>query len=166
MKEKLEQIKMVILDVDGTMTDGGVYITEEGKQFKKFDARDGMAIQLMQKEGIKIGIISHSKSTGMVLTRAEMLDIEFCYVGDEAKEKILDRWLDQLDYKMEEVCYIGDDVNDLKIMSVVGLAICPADAAEEIISISHHVLKRNGGQACVREFYDSMFKQVLRNRRS
>jgi 3-deoxy-D-manno-octulosonate 8-phosphate phosphatase (KDO 8-P phosphatase) len=161
MREKLEKLKMIILDVDGTMTDGGVYIDQDGRQIKKFDARDGMAIQLIQKNNLKVGIISHSKSAGMVLTRADMLDIEYCYVGSDPKTEVLKRWMEDLKYDLSEICYIGDDVNDLEIMKLVGLAICPSDAAIEIAEISHYQLSRKGGEACIREFYDSMLKPTF-----
>lgn len=162
MREKLEKIKMIILDVDGTMTDGGVYISEDGKQMKKFNARDGIAIQQMIKDGFKVGIISHSKSSGMVMTRAKMLGIEFCYVGEEPKEKVLDKWLDDLELKHDNICFIGDDINDLTIMKICGLAVCPADADKAISDISHFQLSRKGGDACIREFYQHLLRPVIK----
>ncbi|MEQ8360417.1 MAG: HAD-IIIA family hydrolase [Cytophagales bacterium] len=163
MREKLEKIKMIILDVDGTMTDGGVYIGEDGSQMKKFNARDGIAIQQMIKDGLKVGIISHSKSSGMVMTRANMLGIEFCYVGEEPKEVVLQRWLEDLGFKEENICFIGDDINDLTIMKNCGLAVCPADADEAIADISHYQLSKNGGDACIREFYQHLLRPTLKD---
>ncbi len=147
-------IKMVILDVDGTMTDGGVYITEEGKQFKKFNARDGMGIKLLKKAGIEVGIISHSKSTGMVTTRAAMLDIEYCYVGAEDKMKVLQQWSEKLRIALENIAYVGDDVNDIEVMQLVGLSACPADSVAAVKKIANIHLTKNGGGGCVREFVD------------
>ncbi len=148
------KIKLVLLDVDGTMTDGGVYVTEEGKQFKKFHARDGMGIKLLQKAGIGTGIISHSKSTGMVTTRAEMLGMEHVYVGSRSKLEVLKEWQADLGLTLSEIAYVGDDINDLEIMQAVGLSACPADAVETIKSISHVVLTKKGGDGCVRELVD------------
>lgn len=147
-------IKMVILDVDGTMTDGGVYITDDGRQFKKFNARDGMGIKLLKKAGIEVGIISHSKSTGMVTTRAAMLDIEYCYVGDEDKIKVLQQWSEKLKISMENIAYVGDDVNDIEVMKKVGLSACPGDAVNAVKEIATIILSKNGGDACIREFVD------------
>ncbi|MEM8892997.1 MAG: HAD-IIIA family hydrolase [Bacteroidota bacterium] len=148
------KIKLVLLDVDGTMTDGGVYVTEEGKQFKKFHARDGMGIKLLQKVGIATGIISHSKSTGMVTTRAEMLSMEHVYVGSRPKLEVLQEWQDKLGLDLSEVAYVGDDVNDLEIMQAVGLSACPADAVQAIKDISGIILTKKGGDGCVRELVD------------
>lgn len=164
MKSKLEKVKMIILDVDGTMTDGGVYIAEDGSQMKRFNAHDGIAIKQLIKRGIVVGIISHSASTAMIHTRAEMLGIDHCYIGDAPKLEILGGWLQQLDYNLEEICYVGDDINDFDIMEAVGVAICPANAAKEIVGISDYKLSRNGGDACIRECYESLFKPVLDER--
>ncbi len=161
MKEQLEQIKMVVLDVDGTMTDGSVYVLEDGSQMKKFNAKDGIAIQQMVKKGIQVGIISHSKSSGMVTKRAEMLGIQHCYVGSEPKMDVLNSWLEKLGLGLDNICFIGDDINDVEIMEQVGLAICPADAAKEVEEISHYRLEQKGGDACIREFYDKLLKPVL-----
>lgn len=161
MLDPLSRIKFIILDVDGTMTDGGVYISDDGSQFKKYNARDGMAIQLMIKAGYHVGIISHSKSSIMVERRAQMLGIKYCYVGSEAKEIILKEWLDKLSLNFDQVCYIGDDINDEKIMSMVGVSVCPLDAVNEIIDISDIQLSRKGGDACIREFYDEYLKKVI-----
>ncbi len=147
-------IKLVLLDVDGTMTDGGVYVTEEGKQFKKFHARDGMGIKLLQKAGIQVGVISHSKSTGMVTTRADMLGMEHVYVGSRPKLEVLEEWRADLGLDLSEIAYVGDDVNDLEIMQAVGLSACPADAVEAIKVISTIQLTRKGGDGCVRELVD------------
>lgn len=164
MRERLEKIKLIVLDVDGTMTDGGVYITEDGKQMKKFNARDGIAIQQMIKDGFIVGIISHSKSSGMVMTRANMLGIEYCYIGEEPKEQVLERWLEDLNLEKSQVCFIGDDINDLSIMQVCGLAICPSDADEQVAEISHYQLSKKGGDACVREFYQHLLRPIIKSK--
>jgi 3-deoxy-D-manno-octulosonate 8-phosphate phosphatase (KDO 8-P phosphatase) len=154
----IENIKFLVLDVDGTMTDGGVYISEDGKQMKKFNARDGIAIQNIIKMGIHVGIISHSKSSGMVQTRADMLGIKYCYVGHQAKEEVLSEWLIELSLDKAQVCFIGDDINDLSIMSEVGISACPSDAAEEVSDIATIQLSRKGGDSCIREFYDQYLR--------
>ncbi|MBK7129190.1 MAG: HAD-IIIA family hydrolase [Crocinitomicaceae bacterium] len=147
-------IKLVILDVDGTMTDGGMYYTENGDQIKKFNAKDGLAIRRKAKEGIIFGIISHAFKSEAIHTRANLLNIQKVHVGQEKKSDILNTWCSELNIKPEQVAYVGDDINDIDIMEVVGLSVCPADAVKDIKRIAHIILQRNGGQACVREFID------------
>lgn len=149
-----KDIKFLILDVDGTMTDGGVYVMEDGKQFKKFNAKDGMGIKMAMKAGIEVGIISHSHITTMIESRAEMLGLKYVYVGTESKLEILRRWIYKFNVTKKQVAYIGDDVNDLEIMNEVGLAACPSDAVDSIKKISDVVLSKKGGEGCVREFID------------
>ena len=150
----LKNIKLLALDVDGTMTDAGMYIMEDGTQFKKFHARDGIGIKLAMKAGIEVGIISHSPVTSVVETRADILGIKLCYVGREPKENILQQWMDQLGCNATEVAFMGDDVNDLEVMKVAGLTACPADAVDAIKKVSDILLSKKGGKGCVREFID------------
>jgi 3-deoxy-D-manno-octulosonate 8-phosphate phosphatase (KDO 8-P phosphatase) len=147
-------IKLVILDVDGTMTDGSIYITEEGMQFKQFNVYDGMGIKMMITAGIKVGIISHSLSTGMVKKRAEMLGIKHCYIGQEPKTKVLREWSATMGIPLEAIAFVGDDINDLEVMKIVGLSVCPASAVQKIRDIADIILKRNGGDGAIREFAD------------
>lgn len=151
------KIKMIILDVDGTLTDGGVYITESGEQFKKFHARDGLGVRKTIKSGVDVGIISHSMSDGMVRKRAEMMDIKRCYVGNSPKLEILTEWCKELSLSYDEIAYVGDDINDVDIVQAVGLTACPSDASEAIKDMCNVVLSRRGGEACVREFLDMFF---------
>ena len=154
MTKRLEAIKLLILDVDGTLTDGGVYVTEEGTQFKKYNAKDGLGIRELVKTGVEVGIISHSMVSEMVMTRANALGIQNCYVGMEDKLVVLDEWCERLNIDRKEIAYIGDDVNDLSIMRAVGTSACPADSHEKILAVADIVLKKNGGQGAVREFID------------
>ena len=155
MKERLDKVKLLILDVDGTMTDGGIYITDQGSQFKKYNAKDGYGIMRVQKLGrAEVGIISHSKSVPMVKQRAEMVGIRHVYVGSEPKAAILDQWCRLNNWAREEVAFIGDDLNDLDIMKEVGITACPADAVRAIHDFVDIRLTKNGGEGCVREFID------------
>ncbi|MFT5640947.1 MAG: 3-deoxy-D-manno-octulosonate 8-phosphate phosphatase (KDO 8-P phosphatase) [Cyclobacteriaceae bacterium] len=149
-----KKIKFLVLDVDGTMTDGGIYVLEDGSQFKKFNAKDGMGIKLAIKSGIEVGIISHSHTTEMVNSRANMLGMKYIYVGQESKLKILENWLEEMEISLSEVAFIGDDVNDLSIMQVVGHTACPSDSVKEIKAIAKVILKSKGGEGAVREFID------------
>ncbi|BDC98346.1 hypothetical protein PEPS_06270 [Persicobacter psychrovividus] len=145
---------MVITDVDGTLTDGGMYYTEQGDEFKKFNAKDGMGMNLLRKAGIEVGIISHGKAPHMVLNRAERLGLKYCYVGQEPKMKVLEGWLKELNISAAQVCYIGDDINDQEIMESVGLSACPADAVKVIRATADIVLSRGGGDCAFRELVD------------
>ena len=145
---------MIILDVDGTMTDAGVYIMEDGKQFKKFNARDGIGIKLAMKAGVDVGIISHSLITEMVEARANMLGMKYFYIGQEDKLDVLKRWMAELNLTAEQIAFIGDDVNDKEIMEYVGTGACPSDALAAIKQIADIQLSQKGGEGCVREFID------------
>ena len=151
---RLDQIKLLLLDVDGTLTDAGVYVLEDGSQFKKFNARDGIGIKLARKAGIEVGIISHSLVTGMVESRAEMLGMKYVYVGQEPKMNVLRDWMKELNLTAQEVAFIGDDVNDAAIMDFVGVSACPSDAVKAIKAIATYELTLKGGEGCVREFID------------
>lgn len=151
---KNTNIKLVILDVDGTLTDGGVYITEKGDSFKKFNAKDGTAIRYLMKQGVEVGIISASISQEIVRTRAKMLGMKYCYVGDDDKALVLEKWLKELNISSGQVAFVGDDVNDLSIIKLVGMSACPNDAVDIVKNHVTHVLSKNGGDACFREFVE------------
>jgi len=154
IKEKASRIRMLILDVDGTLTDGGVYIDVNGVQSKKFNIRDGMGITLLQDAGILVGMLSHSRAQGILEERARMLKIKYVYSGKEPKHEVFLRWIQELSLTESQIAYIGDDVNDLEIMARVGLSACPGDAHYEVIRVADVVLQRKGGDGCVREFID------------
>ena len=145
---------MLILDVDGTLTDGGVYINEQGVQSRKFSIRDGMGITLLQEAGIPVGLISHSNISTILQERAKMLGVQYVYAGKEPKLHVLHRWMNELSLSEAEIAYMGDDVNDLEIMSKVGLTGCPADAHHLVVRSVDIVLRNNGGNGCVREFIE------------
>lgn len=153
-KQKASRIKLLVLDVDGTMTDGGVYIDDNGIQSKKFNIRDGMGITLLHKAGIAVGIISHSSAQTILEERARMLGIEYIYSGKESKLGVLERWMKERSITKEEVAYIGDDVNDIEVLEQIGLSACPSDAHYKVIRAVDIVLQRKGGEGCVREFID------------
>jgi 3-deoxy-D-manno-octulosonate 8-phosphate phosphatase (KDO 8-P phosphatase) len=147
-------IKLLILDVDGTMTDGGIYIMEDGRQFKKFNAKDGLGIRMAINAGVEVGIISHSLVAEMVTSRANTLGMKYYYVGQRPKEDVLEEWMSELKLKFEEIAFMGDDLNDFEIMQKVGFKACPADATDQIKAISNVVLEKKGGEGAVREFID------------
>lgn len=147
---------MLILDVDGTLTDGGVYIDVNGVQSKKFNIKDGMGIRMIQEQGIIVGIISHSRANTILEARARMLfmDPRYVYSGNEPKLTILEGWLNELGITYDQVAYIGDDFNDVEILTRVGLSACPRDAHDSVLGKVDVILKKKGGKGCVREFID------------
>jgi YrbI family 3-deoxy-D-manno-octulosonate 8-phosphate phosphatase len=148
-------IKLLILDIDGVMTDGGMYYTESGDEFKRFNSKDGLGIQrLIAKHGVNVGIISNGHNVNLINRRAALLGISHVYVGKGNKLEKLIAWCANLNISLSDVAFIGDDINDLECMQVVGTTACPADAMPKIKSIAHTILTRKGGDACVREFIE------------
>ncbi|MEK6476680.1 HAD-IIIA family hydrolase [Catalinimonas sp. 4WD22] len=157
MSLNLSHIKLIVLDIDGTLTDGGVYITDTGAEFKKYNTKDGMAIKRLIKKGMNVAFLSASSSLRTVTKRAEMLGVKYCYVGNDPKTEVLDSWLKELNIGLEQVLFMGDDINDLEIMKKVGMSACPADAVPHIREEAKIVLSRKGGDACFRELVDLYF---------
>lgn len=161
-KIKQNKIKLFLSDVDGTLTDAGMYYGENGEEFKKFNTHDGKGFELLRKAGIKTGIIT-SENTKIVENRAKKLKVDFLYQGLEHKGKldIAKEICKELNITLDEVAYIGDDVNCKELLSSVGFAACPADAVDEIKEVGNIIkLKRNGGEGAVREFIEKMNKFI------
>lgn len=154
IRAKAKRIKFLVLDVDGTLTDGGVYIDQNGIQSRKFSIRDGMGITLLQDAGIPVGLVSHSNMQQILDERSRMLSIRYVYSGKEPKLNIVHRWMRELNLAEQEIAYMGDDVNDLDTMAKVGLSACPADAHFLVVKAADVVLRSKGGEGCVREFID------------
>ena len=154
LKSRLENIKLLVLDVDGVMTDGGMYFTESGDQFKKFNTKDGMAILHLTKSDFQVAIISSGFRGESVHRRAEMLGIQHCTVSRDSKMDTLNKLCSTLGIGLENVAMIGDDVNDLAVMLKIGLAACPRDAVNSVKQVCDIILTLKGGQGCVREFID------------
>ncbi len=154
LKDKLAKIKLLVIDVDGVMTDGGMYFTEGGDQFKKFNTKDGMSIIHLTKNNFQVAIISSGFKGEAVTKRAEMLGIQHCSVSRLPKIETLANICKELAIDFENVAMIGDDINDLEVMKSVGVSACPRDAMQIVKSNSLIQLNRKGGEACVREFID------------
>jgi len=155
------EIKFLALDVDGVMTDGGMYYTESGEEIKRFDTKDGRGIIELQKSGVQVGLISSGFKSGIINGRAKTLGLQKVYVGMDTKLDIMQQWCEELNLKLDNVAYIGDDVNDRDIIKAVGFSACPADAMPAIKDIVDVVLSRNGGQGCIREFIEEHLGYTL-----
>lgn len=151
LNQKLSKIKMLVMDVDGTMTDGKVLYTANGEDAKRFSVRDGMGIELLKKAGIKTAILT-SETSGIVTTRAEKLKIDCVMLGSRNKKLDLVQLAEKFSLNLEEIAYIGDDVNDIQPMQIAGVSVCPSDSAASVIEISHYICKQKGGDGAVREF--------------
>lgn len=145
-------IKFIFLDVDGVLTEGGMFYTEEGAEFKRFDTKDGMAIKEAMKHGIEFGIISSGINKAIIQHRADMFGIKRVYVGAEPKLSIAEKWLMDMDLDWNQIGYIGDDINDLKMFDKVAIAACPSDASIPNKKAASFVLQSLGGHGCAREF--------------
>ncbi len=157
--QKAKKIKLLILDVDGVMTDGGMYFTENGDQFKKYNTKDGMGIIHLTKKDFQIGIISSGFKGEAVKQRAELLGIQNFYLGRGKKIDVLQEWCTKMNITLEEVAMIGDDINDFEVMNSIGLSACPKNAISKIKNISDIILGANGGEGCVREFINEYLDQ-------
>lgn len=155
-------IRVFLSDVDGVMTDAGMYYTESGDEFKKFNTHDGMGFNLIQKAGIKIGIVT-TENTKMVERRAAKLKMDYVYQGKGFGGK-LDAALDickKEGISLQQVAYIGDDVNCIELLNAVGVAACPANAIPKVKAISGIIqLQKSGGDGAVREFIDMILDQI------
>ena len=154
LDSKFRGIKMLIMDCDGVLTDGGMIFTKNGDEIKKFNAKDGQGIKRAHNAGIQTGIISAGKSTGLVERRAEMLGIEHVYVGKRPKIEVLEEWLEQLNLSFDDLAYVGDDTSDIPILEKVALAACPADAVRQVREVAGLILSSDGGDGCIRELID------------
>jgi len=154
-KKKSKDVKLLVLDVDGVLTDGGMYFTENGDQIKKYNTKDGLAIMRLQDKGIKVAFLSAGFTNSMVQTRAEMLGVTLCYVGQDKKLDILSKWCSDLELDLKQVAYIGDDVNDLDCIRKVGFSACPVNAVNSVKTAVDVILSSRGGEACARNFIDN-----------
>ena len=151
-------IRLFLTDVDGTLTDGGMYYGSDGTEFKKFNTRDGMGLQMLQRTGVKVGIVT-SENIAINVNRARKLGLDYLKQGarDGGKLAAALEICEEMGITMDQVAYIGDDVNCYDLLAAVGWAACPADASDKVKKIPHiRILTRRGGDACVREWIDQI----------
>jgi len=157
MLEKLSRIKMLLLDVDGVLTDGRVIINDSGEETKAFDVRDGHGLKLLQRAGLEVGIIT-GRSSRVVAHRMGELGIELVYQGVKNKREPFDEILDRFQLSPQQVAYVGDDVVDLPILRRVGFAATVADACPDLFDLVDFVSSRPGGRGAVREICEMLLK--------
>lgn len=151
--EKAKRLKLLILDVDGVLTDGKLFFDNQGQEYKAFHARDGHGIKLLRQSGVEVAVISGRKSASVAL-RMKNLGIELVYQGHEDKRAAFQEIINKLGIKHEQAAHVGDDVLDLPIMVRVGLAIAVNDANFAVKERADWCTSLNGGQGAVREVCD------------
>ena len=148
------KIKLFLTDVDGVMTDGGMYYTESGDEFKKFQVQDGMGLMLLKEKGIEVGIVT-AEDRELNRRRSEKLKIKHYYPGEKDKLTRVKEICKSLHISMNEVAFIGDDINDYEVLNAVGFRACPRNARPSIKKISRiKVLSVKGGDGAVRAWID------------
>jgi 3-deoxy-D-manno-octulosonate 8-phosphate phosphatase (KDO 8-P phosphatase) len=160
-QQRAQRIKLLLLDVDGVMTDGRIYLDNEGNELKSFYVRDGYGIKMAQSAGLIVAIITGRKSH-IVEKRAQELGISDIYQGVKDKVDVYKTLLSKYNYKDDNVAFMGDDIIDLPLLAVVGLPAAPADADEMILKCALFVSRQRGGQGAVREFIEFILKSSQR----
>lgn len=158
---RCKPIELILSDVDGVLTDGGVVYDNEGIETKRFHIRDGMGIKLWQRAGYQFGLVT-ARNSHIVKVRAAELGIDLIRQGFEHKLPTIREIMSQLELEPEQVCYIGDDLTDLAAIQLVGLGIAVSDAATEVRDSANHVTKLAGGHGAVREAIETILKAKKR----
>ena len=156
-RQTLASITLLVLDVDGVLTDGGLWFDAEGRLQKRFDVRDGLGIRLLQQEGLQLAFLSGGRG-GATEIRAQQLGIAHCLVGIKNKPAALQALQSELQVSAESTAFLGDDLNDLAVRAQVGLFITPADGARPVRNRADVVLQSCGGHGAVRELAERMLQ--------
>jgi 3-deoxy-D-manno-octulosonate 8-phosphate phosphatase (KDO 8-P phosphatase) len=150
LRERARRVRLLAMDVDGVLTDAGMYYGENGEELKKFNTRDGMGVALVREAGLRTAILTREK-TAIVERRAAKLKIDDVYMAVLDKLAVMRELVEQLGLGLDEVAYIGDDVNDYELLCHVGLAVAVRDATRLPRSVAHYVTEAKGGEGAVRE---------------
>ena len=157
LKERIQKVKLLILDVDGVLTDGRIIYGDHGDELKFFDVQDGFGLVLLRRAGIPTVVISAKKSR-VNQRRAKELRIAKLYQNVREKLKIFEKVVAKMKLKHDEVCFIGDDLMDLPVLSRVGFAVAVPNAVDEVKEVAHYVTLKKGGRGAVREVGDLILK--------
>ena len=148
-----KRVRLVAMDVDGVLTDAGMYYSESGDELKKFNTRDGMGIKMLQAAGLITAFITREK-TAIVERRGQKLAVPEVHQGVDDKLALLTTLAQKYGLTLEQVAYIGDDVNDLEALRAVGFSAAPADAMPSVLKAVHYICTKKGGEGAVREIAD------------
>lgn len=157
LHNRITRIKLLLLDVDGVLTDGRLYFNNQGDEYKAFNTLDGHGIKMLQKSGVKVGIIT-GRTSELVARRARDLGISILVQGREDKWDALQEILREQPFSLDEIAFMGDDWPDLAVMTRVGLALCVANAHPAIVERSHWQSQQKGGEGAVRAACDLLMQ--------
>lgn len=157
LDQRMKPIKLILSDVDGVLTDGGITFDNQGIESKRFNVRDGLGIKAWQKSGGKFGLLT-ARSSHVVKVRAAELGVELIRQGFSDKLPIAQKIVEEMGLTNEQVCYIGDDLTDLQVIASVGLGVAVSDAVDEVRDAAHYTTKLGGGQGAVRELIETILK--------
>lgn len=155
--DRMARIKLLSIDVDGVLTDGGIYYADDGNSYRKFNAKDGMGLTMLRRAGIEVTIIS-AGAPGAIEHRAARLGIPHVFTDIHDKLAVFRDLAGKLGVDMAATAHMGDDVNDLPLMAAAGLALAPSDAMDEVLAAAEVVTVRRGGDGAVREVCDAIRK--------
>ena len=157
LQRRLRDVQLLVLDVDGVLTDGGLWFSADGQLIKRFDVRDGLGIRLLQTAGLEIAFLSGGQG-GATEVRARQLGIRHCLVGVKDKPMALSALQRQLEVSQAQTAFLGDDLNDLAVRPVVGLLFAPAEACRPVRRGADAVLHHHGGHGAVRELAERLLQ--------
>ncbi|MBI2369790.1 MAG: HAD-IIIA family hydrolase [Deltaproteobacteria bacterium] len=157
LEERARRVRLLILDVDGVLTDGRVMYTDQGAELKAFDVKDGHGVKRLLGAGVDVVWLS-SRESEAVARRAKELGVAVALQGVADKLEAYGRLLDERRIPDEQVAYVGDDLPDLPLLQRVGLALAVADAVEEVKAVAHYVTRRRGGRGAVREVCEMILR--------
>jgi len=157
IRERAKRIKLLLLDIDGVMTDGHIIYGNYGDEIKNFDVHDGLGVMLVKRAGLKCAIIT-AKGSPVVKKRAKVLRIDKVYMDIHYKIRALPDIKRRFRVNEDEICYIGDDIIDVALLKRVGLAVAVANARDEVKQAAHYVTERSGGRGAVREICEIILK--------
>ena len=159
--QRMKPIRLILSDVDGVLTDGAIVYNNQGIESKSFHVRDGMGIKLWRQAGHEFGVIT-ARTSHLVKLRTAEIGVELVRQGVDDKLQAAQQILEQLGISMEETCYVGDDLPDMRLLGHVHLAASVADAAEDVRSAAHLVTKSPGGRGAIRELIETILKSQNR----
>ena len=161
LDERARNVELILADVDGVLTDGGIVFDNQGIETKKFHVRDGLGIRLWQRAGYKFGILT-ARTSHIVKVRATELNVDVVRQGFEDKLPVVKELLAELELEAAQLCFIGDDLTDLAAIQVAGFGVAVADAVEEVRQAAAYTTKIQGGQGAVRETVETLLKAKKR----
>jgi YrbI family 3-deoxy-D-manno-octulosonate 8-phosphate phosphatase len=155
LQNKLSKIKLIVFDVDGTMTDGKLYYSASGEELKRFSVRDGLGTILLNLAGFETAIIT-SENSPIVTARAKKLNIKHVILGSRKKITALTKLADDLALNFEQIAFVGDDLNDLEVLKAVGFSACPRNAVSAVKDIVDFISVYDGGKGAIREIAEKI----------